>query len=115
LNFALWIVGLTLVLGLFRFLMRTWIIGASRDVELSFRNDLFAKLQSLSPSFYDRQRTGDLMAKATNDMDQVRSFIGPGFLQFFNSAILFPLALWRMVTIDPFLAAATLAPLLSLP
>jgi ATP-binding cassette subfamily B protein len=105
----------TLCVGVARFFMRSWIIGASRDIELSFRNDLFAKFQSLSPSFYDRQRTGDLMARATNDVDQVRSFIGPGFLQFFNSAILFPLAVYRMLSIDVRLACITMAPLLSLP
>src|SRR5690606_15875911 len=95
------VVGFTLVMGVFRYFMRDWIIGASRDIEMYFRNDLFAKLQSLSPSFFDRQRTGDLMAKATNDVEQVRSFLGPGFLQFFNSVLIFPLALWRMWVIDP--------------
>jgi len=114
-RYAGYIIGFTVILGVFRYLMRLWIIGASRDIELTFRDDFFKKLQSLSATFYDRQRTGDLMARATNDMDQVRSFIGPGFLQFFNSAILFPLALWRMITIDPLLTAITMAPLISLP
>jgi ATP-binding cassette subfamily B protein len=113
--FAAEIVGYTVVLGIFRYLMREWIIGASRDIEMAFRNDLFAKLQSLPPSFFDRQRTGDLMAKATNDVEQVRSFVGPGFLQFFNSAMIFPLAIWRMWLIDPRLATLTMLPLISLP
>ncbi|MGI8905376.1 MAG: ABC transporter ATP-binding protein [Candidatus Sumerlaeaceae bacterium] len=113
--FAGFIVLLTVGVGVARYYMRTWIIGASRDIELKFRDDLFAKLQSLSPSFYDHQRTGDLMARATNDVDQVRSFIGPGFLQFFNSVILFPLAVGRMISIDVRLALLTMAPLLSLP
>lgn len=113
--FAIKIIGFTAILGIFRYLMRQWIIGASRDIEASFRNDLFAKLQSLPPSFYDHQRTGDLMAKATNDVEQIRSFVGPGFLQFFNSAMIFPLALWRMWMIDPRLALLTMLPLISLP
>lgn len=113
--FAAEIVGYTVVLGIFRYLMREWIIGASRDIEAAFRNDLFAKLQSLPPSFYDRQRTGDLMAKATNDVEQIRSFVGPGFLQFFNSAMIFPLAMARMWMIDARLATLTMLPLLSLP
>lgn len=113
--FAVEIVGFTLLLGVFRYLMREWIIGASRDIEMDFRNDLFAKLQSLPPSFFDHQRTGDLMAKATNDVEQVRSFVGPGFLQFFNSAMIFPLAIWRMWMIDPRLAMLTMLPLISLP
>lgn len=114
-HFAAFILLFTLGVGVARYFMRSWIIGASRDLELSFRNDLFAKFQSLSPSFYDRQRTGDLMARATNDLDQVRSFVGPGVLQFFNSAILFPLAAYRMVSIDFHLAVITMAPLVSLP
>lgn len=113
--YAVEIVGFTLLLGVFRYLMREWMIGASRDIEMSFRNDLFAKLQSLPPSFYDHQRTGDLMAKATNDVEQVRSFVGPGIMQFFNSAMIFPLAMWRMWTIDPRLATITMLPLVSLP
>lgn len=109
------IIGFTLIMGVFRYFMRDWIIGASRDIEMSFRNDLFSKLQSLSPTFFDRQRTGDLMAKATNDVEQVRSFLGPGFLQFFNSVLIFPLAMWRMWTIDPRLAIITMLPMASLP
>lgn len=113
--YAAWIVGYTVILGVFRYVMRQWIIGASRDIEMTFRNDLFAKLQSLSPAFFDRQRTGDLMAKATSDVEQVRSFVGPGILQFFNSAMIFPLAIWRMWIIDPRLATITMLPLISLP
>jgi len=109
------IIWFTLVMGVFRYFMRDWIIGASRDIEMYFRNDLFAKLQSLPPAFFDRQRTGDLMAKATSDVEQVRSFVGPGFLQFFNSAMIFPLALWRMWVIDPRLAMLTMLPMASLP
>ncbi len=112
---ALLVVGATVVCGLFRALMRYWIIGASRDIEYEFRNDIFAKLQSLSPSFYDRQRTGDLMSKATNDVEAVRQFIGPGVLQFFNSVFLFPIALARMAAIDLRLTVATMIPLGLLP
>jgi ATP-binding cassette subfamily B protein len=113
--YAFQIVAFTTVMGVFRYIMRLWIVGASRDIEASFRNDLFSKLQSLSPAFFDRQRTGDLMAKATNDVEQVRSFLGPGVLQFFNSALIFPLAIWRMWVIDPRLTAITMLPLISLP
>ncbi|MEI7634361.1 MAG: ABC transporter ATP-binding protein [bacterium] len=117
-NFALYaclIVGLTLVLGIFRYLMRMWIVGASRNMEFELRNDFFTKLQLLTPAFYDKQRTGDLMSKATNDVDAVRDFLGPGILQFFNSVILLPLALWRMIMIDPLLTAACMSPMILLP
>lgn len=114
-NYALAIVGFTLLAGLFRYFMRDWMIGASREIEMEFRNDIFAKLQSLPPAFYDRQRTGDLMAKATNDVEHVRSFLGPGILQFANSLMIFPIALWRMISIDPRLAMLTMLPMVSLP
>lgn len=113
--FAGQVVWFTVIMGIFRYFMRDWIIGASRDIEMYFRNDLFSKLQSLPASFFDRQRTGDLMAKATNDVEQVRNFLGPGFLQFFNSVLIFPLAMWRMWIIDPRLAMLTMLPLASLP
>lgn len=105
----------TALQGLFRYLMRQWIVGASRDIEFEFRNDIFRKLQTLTPSFYDRQRTGDLMSKATNDVDAVRMFLGPGILQFFNSVIVFPIALYNMIRISPWLTLISMAPLAVLP
>ena len=112
---AVWIVAAAFVAGLFRFVMRYWIVGASRDIEFEFRNDIFAKLQAMDAPFYDRQRTGDLMSKATNDVEAVRQVLGPGILQFFNSVFLFPIALWRMTAIDPGLTVATMVPLALLP
>ena len=112
---AAWIMAAALAAGLFRYVMRYWIVGASRDIEFEFRNDIFAKLQAMDPAFYDRQRTGDLMSKATNDVEAVRQVLGPGILQFFNSAFLFPIALWRMAAIDPWLTVATMVPLGLLP
>ena len=117
-DFALYagaIMLLTLFMGFFRFLMRHWIIGASRHIEFEFRNDFFAKLQSLTPSFYDRHRTGDLMARATNDLDAVRMVLGPAILQMANSLAILPLALWRMWVIDPRLTLATLVPVAAVP
>ena len=112
---AVLIVGLTLMLGVLRYWMRMWIISASRDVEFEFRNDFFRKLQALTPSFYDTQRTGDLMSRATNDIEAVRMMLGPGILQFANSVTIFPLALLRMFAIDAWLSAVSLAPLVILP
>lgn len=109
------ILGLTLIIGVFRFLMRDWIVGASRDIEFEFRNDIFRKLQSLTATFYDQQRTGDLMSRATNDVEAVRMFLGPGILQFFNSVIIFPLAIYRMILISSWITVATMTPLLILP
>ena len=54
--------------GIFQFLTRWIVIGISRDIEFDLRNDLFARLESLSYSYYQRNRTGDIMARATNDL-----------------------------------------------
>src|SRR5437773_2532740 len=62
-RFALYLVGLALVKGIFQYGMRVIIIGISRDVEFDLRNDLFAHLIRLSPEYYGRTRTGDIMAR----------------------------------------------------
>ncbi|MCX7626125.1 MAG: ABC transporter transmembrane domain-containing protein, partial [Candidatus Sumerlaeaceae bacterium] len=114
-TFAALIVGFTFIVGVARLVMRLWIVGASRDIEFSFRNDIFRKLLALPPSFYDHQRTGDIISKATNDVEAVRMVLGPGILQFSNSALLFPIAIGKMLLVDPLLTLAAIAPLASLP
>jgi len=74
------IVGLTILQGIFRFTMRWLLIGVSRDVEYSLRNDVFARLQLLPVSFYHRNKTGDLLSRATNDLSNVRMLLGPGIM-----------------------------------
>lgn len=115
LTFAALILGLTVIVGVARLLMRLWIVGASRDIEFAFRNDIFRKLLALPPSFYDHQRTGDIISKATNDVEAVRMVLGPGILQFSNSALLFPIAITKMLLVDPLLTLTAIAPLASLP
>ena len=72
--------GLLLAIGLvggyFRFLMRRILIGASRNIEYDMRNDFFAHLQTLPLSYFQTHRTGDLMSRATNDLNAVRMMIG---------------------------------------
>ncbi len=60
--------------------MRVILIGISRDVEYDLRNDLFARLVTLDAEFYGRMRTGDILARATNDMNAVRMMLGPGVM-----------------------------------
>ena len=72
--------ALAAVGGLFRFLMRRIIIGASRDIEYDLRNDFFAHLQRLDLAYFQRHRTGDLMSRATNDLSAVRMMIGPAVM-----------------------------------
>jgi ATP-binding cassette subfamily B protein len=74
------IVVLAMVEGFFRFWMRRLLIGVSRYVEYDLREDYFAHLQRMSPSFFQRWRTGDLMSRASNDISAVRMVLGPGIM-----------------------------------
>ncbi len=103
--------GLFLLAAIFRFLMRYFISGASRRMEFELRNDLFAKLLSLSPSYYDRRSTGDIMSRATNDLEAVRSVLGPGLLYPINAVVLLPSVLLLMFKISPTLTLLSLLPL----
>src|SRR5262249_59359622 len=79
-RFAAYLIGLALLKGVFQYWMRVILIGISRDIEFDLRNDLFAHLIRLSPDFYQRTRTGDIMARATNDLNAVRMMLGPGVM-----------------------------------
>ena len=96
--------------GVFRFLMRNTMIGISRKIEYEIRNDFFQHLQTLEQSFYDTNRTGDLMSRATNDLNAVRMVLGPGIMYSFNTVILFGAALYYMIGINPILTALAMAP-----
>ncbi len=96
--------------GVFLFLKRWVLIGASRLVEYDLRQDFFVHLQRLSLSFYGRQRTGDLMARASNDLNAVRDVIGPGLMYGMTTLTTVVVSLVLMLRIDPVLAAATLVP-----
>lgn len=78
--YALLIVGLAAAAGFFRFWMRRLLIGVSRYVEYDLRGDFFGHLQKLTPSFYGKWRTGDLMSRASNDISAVRMVLGPGIM-----------------------------------
>jgi ATP-binding cassette subfamily B multidrug efflux pump len=106
---ALLAVGL--VGGVFRFLMRRILIGASRDIEYDMRNDFFAHLQTLPATYFQSHRTGDLMSRATNDLNAVRMMIGPSVMYSANTILTFVVALAMMIAIDPKLTAFSLIPL----
>jgi ATP-binding cassette subfamily B protein len=80
--------------------MRVILIGISRDIEYDLRNDLLAHLVSLSPDFYARQRTGDIMARATNDLNAVRMMLGPGIMYWTETSLTFALAVSVMAITD---------------
>jgi ATP-binding cassette subfamily B multidrug efflux pump len=97
---ALMLLAVSVVKAIFQFLIRWILIGASREIEFDLRNDLFRHLEGLSYSFYQRTRTGDIMAKATNDLNAVRMLLGPGFMYTANTVVFTALALGFMLHIS---------------
>jgi ATP-binding cassette subfamily B multidrug efflux pump len=81
-EFAALIVLLSVLRGIFQYWMRVILIGLSRDVEYDLRNDLFSHIITLSQDFFAKYRTGDIMARATNDLNAVRNMLGPGIMYF---------------------------------
>jgi ATP-binding cassette subfamily B protein len=116
LRFAGLLIALAAVKGLFQYWMRVIIIGISRDIEYDLRNDLFRHLVELSPDYYGRVRTGDIMARATNDLNAVRMMLGPGIMYWTETSLTFLLAIVIMVAVDWRLAVLAIlpAPLVSL-
>jgi ATP-binding cassette subfamily B protein len=105
------LLGIAIVGGLFRFLMRRILIGASRDIEYDMRNAFFARLQLMPLAYYQARRTGDLMSRATNDLNAVRTMIGPAIMYSSNTIIVFVVAIILMASIDTRLTLIALLPL----
>src|ERR1051325_10097031 len=78
--------------GVFRFLMRRILTGVSRHIEYDMRNDFFAHLQTLPLAYFQAHRTGDLMSRATNDLNAVRMMIGPAVMYSANTLLTFVVA-----------------------
>jgi ATP-binding cassette, subfamily B, multidrug efflux pump len=113
---TLWRVSVLLLLvagvkGIFQFLTRWIVIGASREIEFDLRNDLFRHLEGLSYSFYQRTRTGDIMARATNDLNAVRMLLGPAIMYSANTVVFTAGALIFMLSISPRLTLYAFLPL----
>lgn len=107
---VLLIVAVAALQGIFLFLMRRTIIVASRKIEFDLRNDFFRKLEALSRPFYDRFPTGDIMSRATNDLNAVRSMLGPGIAYFINTIFAFLMVIPMMLIISPILTLLALIP-----
>ena len=111
LTYSLLIVAIALAKGIFQFLTRWVVIGISRDIEFDLRNDLFAHLERLSYSYYQRNRTGDIMARATNDLNAVRMLLGPAIMYSANTIVFTAGALGFMLAISPKLTLYAFLPL----
>jgi ATP-binding cassette subfamily B protein len=103
--------AIALIKGIFQFLTRWVVIGISRDIEFDLRNDLFAHLERLSHSYYQRNRTGDIMARATNDLNAVRMLLGPAIMYSANTIVFTAGALGFMLAISPKLTIFAFLPL----
>jgi len=110
LQMAALLIGLSLVKGLFQYWMRVIIIGISRDIEYDLRNDIFGHLVGLSQDFYSRYRTGDIMARSTNDLNAVRMMLGPGVMYWTETSVMLVLAVAVMVHTDLKLTLIALIP-----
>jgi ATP-binding cassette subfamily B protein len=97
--------------GVFRFLMRRILIGASRHIEYDMRNDFFAQLEKMPLAYFQARRTGDFMSRATNDLNAVRQMVGPAVMYSASTLLGFVVALALMISIDARLALFSLIPL----
>jgi ATP-binding cassette subfamily B multidrug efflux pump len=108
--YCLLLVGAMLVKGFLSFWTRWILIGVSREVEFDLRNDFLARLMRLEPEFYVRNRTGDLMSRATNDLNNVRMVLGPGVMYTGQTIITMVLAIFFMIELSPSLTLWILLP-----
>lgn len=110
-NYALLIVGITLISGVFQFLIRQTIIVVSRKIEYDLRQDFWEHIQKLPLRFFQNNSTGNIMSHATNDINAVRSFVGPAVMYSIDNGILFIMIISIMISLSPILTLYALLPL----
>ncbi len=109
--FALLVIAMALLSGLFTFLTRQTIIIVSRLIEYDLKNEIYAHYQVLSPSFYRRNNTGDVMNRISEDVNRVRMYLGPAIMYSINMVILFTLVIITMLSINVKLTLYSVLPL----
>ena len=109
--YSLVLITIAVAKGIFQFLTRWKLIGISREIEFDLRNDLFKHLEGLSYSYYQRTRTGDIMARATNDLNAVRMLLGPAIMYSANTIVFTAVALFYMWRISHRLTLYAFMPL----
>jgi ATP-binding cassette subfamily B protein len=105
------LVAISLVKGVFLYSQRWILIGISREIEFDLRNDLFRHLERQDSGFYERYRTGDIMARLTNDLNAVRMLLGPALMYSANTVFFTVGALFYVMRISPYLTLVALAPM----
>jgi ATP-binding cassette subfamily B protein len=108
---ALRLLGIAIVAAIALYLTRQIIIGASREIEFDLRNDIFSHLEAQPPEFFQRHRTGDIMARSTNDLNAVRQLLGPAIMYSANTIVFTAAALPFMLRISPRLTMFAFLPL----
>lgn len=108
---AAFFLALTLLRGIFMFFMRQTIIVMSRRIEYDQKNELFRHYEKLTPAFFKRNNTGDLMSRVAEDVGRVRQYVGPAIMYFLNLVFNFIFAIWMMMSINSTLTWYVLLPL----
>jgi ATP-binding cassette, subfamily B, multidrug efflux pump len=113
-NTILMLAGLLVLIGItkgvFLYAQRWILIGISREIEFDLRNDLFRHLENQDSGFYRNYRTGDIMARMTNDLNAVRMLLGPAIMYSANTLMFSVLALYYLLHVSPWLTLVALAP-----
>ncbi len=110
-GYALLILVLSVLSGVFLFLMRYLVVGVSRDIEYDLRNDLYDHLQKLSMRFFHQYPTGDLITRATSDVEQVRRYVGPALMYATRALVTVLVAISFMLSISPILTFYAMLPM----
>jgi ATP-binding cassette subfamily B protein len=109
--FAGLLIGISVTKGIFLYAQRWILIGISREIEFDIRNDLFRHLEKQDSGFYQRYRTGDVMARMTNDLNAVRNLLGPALMYSANTVFFTIFALFFLLHLSPWLTLVALAPM----
>ena len=110
-RYAVWLVVISAAKGVFLFLTRWIMIGISREIEFDLRNDLFRHLERQPAAYFQQHRTGDIMARMTNDLNAVRQLLGPAIMYSANTVLFSLGAIYFLLRISPWLTLVALVPL----
>lgn len=109
--FGALVLGFALLMGLFMYFMRQTIIVMSRLIEYDMRNEIFAHYAKMDLKFFKENKTGDLMARISEDVSKVRMYLGPALLYFINLVSLFIIVIYSMLSVNVELTLYSLLPL----
>ncbi len=109
--FGILVLLLSLIRGVFLFLMRQTIILTSRHIEYDLKNEIYNHYQQLDMAFYRRNNTGDLMNRVTEDVNRVRAYLGPAIMYSINTVVLSIMVIAAMISVNPTLAMYALMPI----